>query len=313
MPREALQMRLRMLALAIRRVAKPHRRWIAAARRPVIAHIGPQPPGLGLAASRIEHRHRRVVGVQLVGRQHVAARAHRPAAATSARCPATQSARVERSSSTPSRAIDLRLPVQRQMIGILGHHHMGEQPGAGKPRVDRPRRRRQLHDPSAARAGELRAHMADHLEVARARTPASRTRPRRCAASLLPQSGQVQLAGACTTVSRGRCVGQRLVDARRSGTTLTRRALRRFLERAHELAWFDCRAASSQIIERELQLREFARVDPAERPNLPALQSRDLGQSASRSSSSRASRTRCCSASTSSGSGSRALAHAREL
>ena len=70
---EALQMRLHALTLAVGRIAKQHRRRIGAAARPVIAHVRPQPSGARLAASRIEHRHRRVVGVQLLGRHHVAA------------------------------------------------------------------------------------------------------------------------------------------------------------------------------------------------------------------------------------------------
>jgi hypothetical protein len=61
---EATQMLARVLALAIGRVAKQHRSVPAAAPGPLIAHVSPQPPGLGLARSGCQHRHRRVVGVQ---------------------------------------------------------------------------------------------------------------------------------------------------------------------------------------------------------------------------------------------------------
>src|ERR1700728_4661268 len=60
---EVLQMLPWMLALAILRVREPDSRRGIFARRPVIAHIGPEPPGFRLAASRSKHRHRRIVGV----------------------------------------------------------------------------------------------------------------------------------------------------------------------------------------------------------------------------------------------------------
>jgi len=46
---KVLQVRTRMLAFAIRRVAEENRRRNLAARRPIVAYIGPEPPGLGPA------------------------------------------------------------------------------------------------------------------------------------------------------------------------------------------------------------------------------------------------------------------------
>ena len=73
MPREVAQMLLRMLALAIRRVGEPHGRRRGIAGGTIIANVSPQPPGLRLAVAGSQHRNRRVVGMQLVAAEHVAA------------------------------------------------------------------------------------------------------------------------------------------------------------------------------------------------------------------------------------------------
>ena len=93
-----------------------------------------------------------------------------------------------------------------------------------------------------------------------------------------PQSGQVQLDGACTMVSRGRCAGKA-------------RGTRR--ERVAELlggVWVESSSGSSflveglwiggqlQIIERELQLHECRVHALGGATEAPALESRDLGQ-----------------------------------
>jgi hypothetical protein len=53
------------------------------------------------------------------------------------------------------------------MIGELAHRDVREQPGAGHAPVHRPRRCQRLRDRVAPRAGQLRAHMAHHVEGAR--------------------------------------------------------------------------------------------------------------------------------------------------
>jgi len=68
---EDLQMLPWMLALAIFRVREPDGRRGIFTRGPVIAHVGPESPGLGLAASRRKHRHRRIVGVKLGSGKHM--------------------------------------------------------------------------------------------------------------------------------------------------------------------------------------------------------------------------------------------------
>ena len=69
---EVGQVRLRMDALAVGRVGKPHGRRRRCRRWPVVAHIGPQARRSGLAIARRQHRDRRIVGVQLCAGQDVA-------------------------------------------------------------------------------------------------------------------------------------------------------------------------------------------------------------------------------------------------
>ena len=63
--------------------------------------------------------------------------------------------------------IDGALAVERQMQAVLGEQDMGEQLGAGAPARDRMRGRRRLGDRLAGAAGELLAHVLDHLPLAR--------------------------------------------------------------------------------------------------------------------------------------------------
>ena len=65
-PLERDEMRPRVLALAIRRVAVEHRRRIRAAERAVIPDIGPEPRLPGPTAFGLEQRHGGVVGVEAV-------------------------------------------------------------------------------------------------------------------------------------------------------------------------------------------------------------------------------------------------------
>ncbi len=62
-------------------------------------------------------------------------------------------------------AVDLRLPIERQRVGIFGDQNMGQQAGTSDTAVDGPGRCRSLHDPVAAVAAQLRADVADDLET----------------------------------------------------------------------------------------------------------------------------------------------------
>jgi hypothetical protein len=69
-PGIARQMLLRMFTTTIRRVEEHGRRRIWASKRAVVAHIGPEPAGPGLALG--QDRHRGVVGVDAFGRKDMA-------------------------------------------------------------------------------------------------------------------------------------------------------------------------------------------------------------------------------------------------
>lgn len=60
--------------------------------------------------------------------------------------------------------IDLGLSVKRQVVGVLGYQHMGEQSGTWSPALDRQGRHRRLHDRLAQPADDLGSDMPDDLE-----------------------------------------------------------------------------------------------------------------------------------------------------
>jgi hypothetical protein len=51
--------------------------------------------------------------------------------------------------------VDLRLPVERQVIGVLGHQHLGDQRLGRNAAFDDPRRCRSLHDRALARTAAV--------------------------------------------------------------------------------------------------------------------------------------------------------------
>ena len=67
----------------------------------------------------------------------------------------------------PFAGVDLALPVQGKVIAVLGNQDVCEEPRACEPALNRTTRRQGLHDPLAACARELRAHVLYYFEVAR--------------------------------------------------------------------------------------------------------------------------------------------------
>jgi hypothetical protein len=93
----------RVFALAVGAIGKPERRRRIAPGRAFVAHIGPQPPRLGPPCAAGKRRDRGVVTVQGVAGEGMAA--DRLEQGRQHWLPSRiQSARVERESSTPSRA-----------------------------------------------------------------------------------------------------------------------------------------------------------------------------------------------------------------
>jgi len=67
----------------------------------------------------------------------------------------------------PAAVVDLRLPIEWQMIGVFADEHVCQESGSGHATLDRARRCRRLHDRIAAGAGELGAHVPNHFEAHR--------------------------------------------------------------------------------------------------------------------------------------------------
>src|ERR1700723_4740342 len=70
---EGLEMGLWMLSAAVGREGEPDRGRNRIGTWTAIAHIGPEPSGLGSSVARREHRNGCVVGMKLGGREHVGA------------------------------------------------------------------------------------------------------------------------------------------------------------------------------------------------------------------------------------------------
>ena len=194
-----------MSPLSIRRVSEPDRRCRFTARRTIVANVSPQASRLRLAVAWRQHRYRHIIAVQFLRAQHILLqRIHqRPQRPARSAHPIGQRRAVQ-INALP--LIDLRLTVQRQMIGILRYQNMRQQTGPGQTAIDRTVRRQLLDDPGTARATQLRPHCADHFEACRdifqrLRHVFARWR------SVPPQSGQASCFGAIVSVSRGSAAG----------------------------------------------------------------------------------------------------------
>ncbi len=155
-----------MFALAILGVSEPHCSRSDLCSRPIVPHIGPQPGRLGLAVAGSQHRNRRIIGVDFRPCQYMLPDLidQRREQLTGRAYPSGQSGTIK-VDSFPS--VDLRLPIQRQVICELRHQHMRQQTRAGQTLIDRPRRSRCLDHLFAASASKLRPHMLNHLEAGR--------------------------------------------------------------------------------------------------------------------------------------------------
>src|SRR5471032_3681048 len=120
---------------------------------------------LGLAFTWCEHRHGRVVGVDIARREHVGPqgpdqRAHQGAASAH---PARHRRAVQFHAVS---RVDGRLAVQGLVVGELGHQDLRQQSGAGDAALDRAARRGGLGDVVATGASLFAPDVADHLEGA---------------------------------------------------------------------------------------------------------------------------------------------------
>ena len=160
------QMLLRVLSVAIGTVREPNCRRGLARRRPLVAHIRPQPPGLGFSAARSKHRNRRIVCVDDIGGKDV--RTERLRQRNQQRTDAADPLRQQRAIEFNAFArVDLRLPIEWQMIGVFADQHVRQEAWSGHPAFDRTRWRRRLHDHIATRTRQLGAYLVNDFEAHR--------------------------------------------------------------------------------------------------------------------------------------------------
>ena len=153
-----------MLGTAARGIEVGDAGWIGTAPAAVIACQRPKIAGLGGAAAGIEHRGSGLVheqlarGLQLLGetvedRPQVERRLAHPVGEDGA------------AQADPGPGVDLRLAVERQVVGVLRDQHMGKQRLGGQGTLDQVGGCRGLgHGAGAAAAGVLRPDGHDHPE-----------------------------------------------------------------------------------------------------------------------------------------------------
>jgi hypothetical protein len=123
--------------------------------------------GFGPAAAWIEHRGRGLVGEQLRGRpqpieQPLVNRAQQEG------CPSDPVRQCRAVQVDTLAGINLRLPVQREVVGIFRDQHLGDGRLGRHPALDQPRRRRRLHHHIlAGPAGVFRSAHHEHPELRR--------------------------------------------------------------------------------------------------------------------------------------------------
>ena len=141
---EAGEMSDRPLGLAVGRVDIGDAGRVGAAPRAIIAGIGPELAGLGASAAGIEHRRRGLVGEQF-GRalqRREQALMHRPQQEGGTADPIGQGRAVELDALP---GVNLRLAVQRKVIGIFGDQHLRDRRLGRQSALDQSRRRGRLH------------------------------------------------------------------------------------------------------------------------------------------------------------------------
>jgi hypothetical protein len=134
--------------------------WIGSAPGPVVTGIGPELTGLGAPAPGIEHGRCGLVGKQLARalQRLQQSLVHRPEQESGAPDPVGERRTIEDDALTGE---DLRLAIERQVVGVFGAAHLRDQRVGGQAALDQPGRCRGLYERVlAGPAGVARA--ADH-------------------------------------------------------------------------------------------------------------------------------------------------------
>ncbi len=163
---ERAQMRPRMLALAVRRVAVEHRRRCGAGEGTIVPHIGPQPRRACPPQAGFQHRHHGIIGMHPLAGHHMPRQGVHQGADQPRHLP--HHVGQGRARQIDVRAgVDLGLAMQRQMVAVFRHQHVRQQPGTGASARHRQAGRRRLGDRLAGPAGQFRPLMPDHPERTR--------------------------------------------------------------------------------------------------------------------------------------------------
>ena len=162
-PTEAFQMGCRVLAFTVLTIGISGGRMTGSRPGTVVDSIAPQPSGLGAAAAWIQHRQGRVVGNHFRRGQNRAQdqliQRLQPPAGTSD--PVAQGGTIQFDALARE---DLRLAIQRKVVGIFVDQHVRQQRLGRQPAVDWPLRRGCLHDGAFAGPAAI-ARPADHLNA----------------------------------------------------------------------------------------------------------------------------------------------------
>ncbi|GAY21268.1 hypothetical protein SFOMI_1805 [Sphingobium fuliginis] len=151
---EVPEMGLGPFGLTVRGVDVGHHRRITAAPGSIVADIGPQLPGLGATSPGIEHRGSGLVGEEPLGLAQLLERviAQGPQVPGRPADPVSERRAIELDTLA---GVDLRLPVQGKMIGILGDENLGDQRLGRNAALDDPRRCWRLQDRALARTAAV--------------------------------------------------------------------------------------------------------------------------------------------------------------
>ena len=154
----------RVIAGPVPRVAEQCRRRVRTAERRVVADVDPGPRGSGLALG--QHRHRRVIAVQTLRRQHMRRDpvVQRPQRHRAGAHLVGQGRQAEIDAFA---RVAIPLAVERLVLAVLLEDDHRQQVGTRPAPGCRVERRRRLGDLLAMAAGELLAHRLDHLPAAR--------------------------------------------------------------------------------------------------------------------------------------------------
>ena len=198
-------MALRMLASSVARVVEHRCGRRSAAEGPIVAHIDPCPAGMGLALG--QNRHRRVIAVQALGRQHIGFEAimERTKGAAAGAHLIGKRREAQRHAFT---LIALGLAVQRLLLAGFPGAWPKDRGGEASRRHMEGRGR--LADLLAIAAGELLAHMLDHLPLPRDHLVSVSVMSSPSFASRVPPQQAQEVGPGTITRSRGRCSGSGL-------------------------------------------------------------------------------------------------------